>query len=320
MRRLNRSRSGVLVLVLSAALLVSAGCGDVSVKKDSAQADDTPSATPSADTSAGEGNWLLGVTNAGGADGEKTTTVYITYNPSTGQATASKMPGVEAASTTPGQAALLVSSDRRWAIPDTVIPPAQGKSGQLTVYSPVDGTTRVIDIHQRTGDDSVEAVGWAFDPKRPDTLRVVDSKNRIWAVSVSGDKATQEGTLPKGGPWMFSSGFNPNTGEPWLESIDSDATKPAGNGAADTSPVTRSGGTVLASESDGLAKLPQSPCRLAGAFTDENGVTWAFCADKPTLTTYYLPENGKKWVAYGKPSTAVAPIASGVPLVLPPAA
>ena len=178
------------------------------------------------------------MTNAGGADGEKTTTVYITYNPSTGQATASKMPGVEAASTTPGQAALLVSSDRRWAIPDTVIPAAEGKSGQLKVYSPADGTTKVIDIHQRTGDDSVVAVGWAFDPKRPDTLRVVDSKNRIWAVSVSGDKATQEGSLPKGGPWIFTNGFNPNTGEPWLESIDSDATKPAGNGAADTSPVT----------------------------------------------------------------------------------
>jgi len=320
MRRLNRTRSGVSVLALSAALLVAAGCGDVSVTKDSAKADDTPSATPSADTTAGEGNWLLGVTNAGGADGEKTTTVYITYNPSTGQATASKMPGVEAASTTSGQSALLVSSDRRWAIPDTAVPAAEGKSGQLKVYSPADGTTKVIDIHRSTGDDSVVAVGWAFDPKRPDTLRVVDSKNRIWAVSVAGGKATQEGALPKGGPWIFTNGFNPNTGEPWLESIDSDATKPAGNGAADTSPVTRSGGTVLASESDGLAKLPQSPCRLAGAFTDENGVTWAFCADKPTLTTYYLPENGKKWVAYGKPSTAVAPIASGVPLVLPPAA
>ena len=46
MRRLNSKRSGVSVLALSAALLVTAGCGDVSVKKDSAQADDTPSAIP----------------------------------------------------------------------------------------------------------------------------------------------------------------------------------------------------------------------------------------------------------------------------------
>ncbi len=320
MRRLSSTRSGMSVLALFTALLVTAGCGDVSVTKDPPKAEDAPSATPSADTSAGAGDWLLGVTNAGGADGEKTTTVYITYDPATGAATASKMPGVEAASTTSAQAALLLSSDRRWAIPDTAIPPAAGKSGQLKVYSPTDGTTKVIDIHQRTGDDGVEAVGWAFDPKRPDTLRVVDTKNRIWAVSVAGAKATQEGALPRGGPWTFNNGFNPNTGEPFLESIDSDATKPAGNGTADTSPVARAGGTVLPSDSKGLSTLPQSPCRLAGGFTDANGTTWAFCADKPELTTYVLPKDGDKWVAYGKPSTAVAPIASGVPVVLPPAA
>ena len=320
MRRQGNTRSRLAVLVVSSALLVTAGCGDDSGKKDSAQAEDAPSPTATTDTSTGEGDWLLGVTNAGGADGEKSTTVYITYNPSTGKATASKMPGVGAGSATSEQASLLVSADRRWAIPDTGIPGAQGKSGQLKVYSPTDGTTKVVDIHQRTGDDGVEAVGWAFDPKRPDTLRVVDTKNRIWAVSVAGGKATQEGTLPRGGPWVFTNGFNPNTGEPWLESIESDATKPAGNGVADTSPVSRSGGTVLPSDSAGLKKLPPSPCRLAGAFTDANGVTWAFCADRPVLTTFYLPEDGEKWVAYGKPSTAVAPVASGVPVVLPPAA
>jgi len=47
-------------------------------------------------------------------------------------------------------------------------------------------------------------------------------------------------------------------------------------------------------------------------------VTWAFCADRPTLSTYYLPKDGKEWTAYGKPSTAVAPDASGFALVLPP--
>jgi hypothetical protein len=320
MRRLSRARSGAPVLALAAALLLGAGCGNESQPKDPAEADDAPTATPSTDTAAGEGDWLLGVTSAGGADGEKSTTVYVTYNPSTGKATASKMPGVVASSTTPAQASLLVSSDRRWAIPDTAVPGAQGKSGQLKVYSPTTGTAKVIDLHRLAGDDGVEAVGWAFDPQRPDTLRVVDTKNRIWAVSVAGGTATKEGSLSGGGPWTFTNGFNPNTGEPWLESIDSDATKPAGNGAADTSPVSRSGGTVLASESEGLTKLPQSPCRLAGAFTTSDGVTWAFCADKPTLSTYYLPKGGEKWVAYGKPSTAVAPVASGVPLVLPPAA
>ena len=47
---------------------------------------------------------------------------------------------------------------------------------------------------------------------------------------------------------MFNNGFNHNTGEPYMESIDSDETNPAGNGAADTSPITRDGGTVLAND------------------------------------------------------------------------
>ncbi len=137
-------------------------------------------------------------------------------------------------------------------------------------------------------------------------------------VNVAGGKATQEGTLAKG-PWVFTNGFNHNTGEPYMESIDSDATNPAGNGPADTSPVTRDGGTVLADDSDALAKLPASPCRLGAAFIDANGVTWTFCADKPTLSTYYLPKDGTTWTAYGKPSSPVAPEAAAFPLVLPPA-
>ena len=77
---------------------------------------------------------------------------------------------------------------------------------------------------------------------------------------------------------------------------------------------------MLANGSDGLSELPASPCRLGAAYTDDDGVTWAFCADQPTLQTYYLPKDGKEWTAYGKPSTAVAPVASGFPLVLPPQA
>ena len=118
-------------------------------------------------------------------------------------------------------------------------------------------------------------------------------KNRVWAVNVAGGKATQESTLSKG-PWVFTNGFNRNTGEPYMESIDSDATKPAGNGPADTSPVTRDGGTVLANDSAAYGKLPASPCRLGAGFVDANGVTWAFCADQPTVTTYYLPKDGSE--------------------------
>jgi hypothetical protein len=175
----------------------------------------------------------------------------------------------------------------------------------------------VVDIRERTGEDNVKPIGWAFDPARADTLRVVDSKNRVWAVDVAGGKARQERSLVRG-PWFFSNGFNPNTGIPWMESISDERTNPAGNGAAFKSPVTREGGTVLANGSAGLSELPPSPCRLGAGYTDANGVTWAFCADQPTVTTYYLPEGGEEWTAYGKPSTPVAPAASGFPLVLPP--
>ena len=249
-----------------ATLLVAAGCGDLEVKSkaDDNKADDKSHRAPRAprsDTSAGEGNWLLGINSAGGADAETNITAYITYNPSTGQATARKLPGVQAATTTPEQAALLVSADRNWAIPDTGISRAEERSGKLKVYSLTDGATKVVDIRDRAGKDDVRPIGWAFDPERADTLRVVDTKNRVWVVNVAGGKATQEGSLPKG-PWVFTNGFNPNTGTPWVESITDDRTKPAGNGVAFKGPVTRDGGTVLANGSDGLSELPASPCRL----------------------------------------------------------
>jgi len=312
------------MVAVVATLLLAAGCGDLEVNskdgkasEDKSETSPTPSPTE-ANTSAGEGNWLLGITSAGGADAETSMTSYITYNPSTGQATARELPGVQAGGTEAEQAALMVSADRHWAIPNTTIARGQERSGKLKVYSLTDATTEVIDIRDRTGKDDVKPIAWAFDPGRADTLRVVDTKNRVWVVNVAGGKASQEDKLP-GGAWVFTNGFNPNTGTPWVESITSDKTKPAGNGVAFKGPVAREGGEVLANGSPGLSDLPASPCRLGAAYTSDDGTTWAFCADQPTVETYYLPKDGKEWTAYGKPSTAVAPVASGFPLVLPPA-
>lgn len=321
MRRRIPGLSAVPLAAALATILVAAGCGDVEVKaKDDQKKPDKPAtsaAAPAADTSAGEGNWLLAMTTAGGSDAESSSTVYLTYNPSTGAATRRVIPPVKGPSATPEQAALLISADRTWAIPDTSISRAEEKSGRLKVYSLTGATAKVIDIRNRAGQDNVNAIGWAFDPARADTLRVVDTRNRVWAVNVAGGKATQESKLASG-PWVFTNGFNVNSGEPWVESIDSDATKPAGNGPADSSPVSRDAGTVLPSGSPGLAKLPASPCRLAAGFTDSTGVTWAFCADSATVATFYLPKDAQQWTAYGKPSQAVAPEAAGFPLVLPP--
>ncbi len=328
MRRTISGASRAPLALAVVTLLAVAGCGDVEVKPKDGSAKDasgpTAKASPSAEdkaaeTAAGEGDWLLGLTTAEGADAETSRTVYLTYNPSTGQARARRMPGVTAASVTPEQAALLVSADRTWAIPDTAIGRPEGRSGKLKIYSLTGGATKVIDLRARANSSDLTPIGWAFDPERAQSLRVVDTKNRVWMVDVAGGKARQESKLA-GGPWIFTNGFNPNSGEPWVESIDSAKTLPAGNGTADTSPVTREDGTVLPAGSPGFSKLPKSPCRLGAGFSDDSGVSWAFCADSETISTYVLPKDGTQWTAYGKPSTAVAPVAAGFPLVLPPAA
>lgn len=309
-----------MALGTCAALLV-AGCGDSggsSSGSDDGSGNGSQTTSDNTDTSLGEGQWLVVTSSAGGADAETATSTYITYDPSTGEATKRVMPGVRAGSAAPGDAALLVSGDRRWAIPDTEIPRAQERSGKLTVYSLPDSSTKQLDVRALSGDRSLRPIGWAFDPKQPATLRVVDTRNRVWTVPVTGGRATRTGTLARG-PWIFTNGFDRNTGEPWVESISSEETRPAGKGAADTSAVKRAGGTVLYSESAQLADLPKSPCRLGGGFTAEDGTTWMFCADKPQLTTHYLPAGSEEWQSYGEPSSPVAPEAASVSLVLPPA-
>lgn len=295
-------------------LLVAAGCGSAESEPDSAQ----EPATAEADTSAGEGTWLLGLSSAGGADAETSTTTYLFYNPSTGETTARRMPPVQAGSASPEESALLVSSDRRWAIPDTEIKEAARRSGKLAVQSLTGEGTEVVDIRERAGRDGILPEGWAFDPAEPATLRVVDSVRRVWRVPVTDGEATQEGTLPRG-EWFFSNGFDLNTGEPWVESLTSDATKPAGHGAAEKDQVERAGGTVLPSTSAGYDDLPEPPCRLGAAFVEDTGLTWAFCADGSSVETHYLPEGSTTWEAYGEPSAPRAPEAAGFPLALPPA-
>ena len=302
----------------TAALLVATGCGNEgtgTTKKTEKQPGKQSAAD--VDTSAGEGDWLLGITSAGGADGETSTTTYLIYNPATGETTTRRLPGVKAGSAGPEDASLLVSTDRRWAIADIEISAAAARSGKLEVHPFTGERPTVIDLRARTGRDDVRPIGWAFDPGTPDTLRVVDSRSRVWRVPVTGDKATQEGSLPRD-PWFFNNGFNRNTGKPYVESMTSETTKPAGEGAADKSPVTRSGGTVLPGESAAFTALPKTPCRFGAGFTEADGLTWVFCADGPELKTYYLPEGTTEWTAYGEPSKPIAPEAAGFPVVLPP--
>jgi hypothetical protein len=303
------------------AVLALAGCGseDPSAKSSTQPSGSaTASAPAAADTSLGQGTWLLALSSAGGADAEKATTTYVSYDPSTGTATAREMPGVSTPDADTPDAALLVSADRRWAIPDTGTSRSETASGRLTVYSTTSKATKVVDLRALADDSSLKPVGWAFDPQQAGTLRVVDTRNRVWAVDLGADKATAAGTLTKG-PWVFADGFNRNSGLPYVESITSDETRPAGNGKADTTPIGRAGGTVLGSGSTGLAALPASPCRLGAAFTAADGTSWEFCADSATLRAYVLAKGGKNWSSFGKPSTAVAPEAAAFGFALPPA-
>ena len=314
-------RRAALVAGSACAALLVAGCGNAGGPQTNAGSDPSPSPSPSpsappADTSLGNGTWLISLSSAGGADAEKATTTYITYDPSTGVAHARAMPGVNTPNADVPEAPLLVSTDHVWAIPDTGTTRSEQHSGHLVVHSTTSKATRTIDLRQRTGDAGVQPLGWAFDPQKPESLRVVDSKNRVWTLDVSGGRAKQTGTLAKGA-WVFNDGFNRNTGEPYVESITTSATKPAGNGMADKSPTTRAGGTVLGSGSTGLAALPTSPCRLAAAFTTSTGTTWTFCADSARLRTYVLAPGSKHWASFGKPSTAVTPEAAGFGFAIP---
>ena len=314
-------RSTVVTASAVAGLLLLAGCGD-GTSSSTSSADPTASTSESpagnADLPQGQGDWLLGITVAEGADAEVSSTVYVTYDPSTGEASARKVPGVQAGSTGDGSnAALLVSTDRTWAVPDVAVASKETKDGTVTLYSTTDQATKKLDLRALTKQKDLKPVAHAFDPQRPEVLRVVDTRERVWAVDVAAGKASSEGRLAQG-PWVFTNGFNHNTGVPWVESIDSADTLPPANGVADTGPIQRSGGTVLPSASDALDAMPKSPCGLAGAFTTAEGTTWAFCADKPEVSAYTLAKGDTEWQAYGTPSSPVAPVASGVPLVLPP--
>ena len=309
-----------LAAVAACAGLLLAACGnqDPAPKTHAqASASPSPSGPAAADTSLGQGTWLLSLSSAGGADAEKATTTYLTYDPATGATHARTMPGVGTPDADVPDAALLVSADRRWAIPDTGVSRSETASGRLTVYSTSSGATKVLDLRKLAGNDSLKAVGWAFDPQQAELLRVVDTRNRVWSVSVTGGKAVATGTLTKG-PWVFADGFNRNSGLPYVESITGDDTRPAGNGKTDTTPISRAGGTVLGSGSPGLAALPTSPCRLGAAFTAGDGTTWQFCADSATIRTYVLAKGGQQWTSFGKPSSAVAPEAAGFGFALPP--
>lgn len=300
MLRPRRPAAAVLAAGLLAAGLV--GCGD----QKAADRPAAPATTADA-THAGEGEWLLRFTTASGADGERVGAVYVRYDPTTGAAAARRLPPVVASDAGPEEDALLVSADHTRAIQDTAVPKAQAQTGELVLYSLTSDATETLDVRAATGKPGLVAVAWAFDPVAADVLRVVDTDGVVWKVDLAAKTAGQESTLPTKAGWIFGNGFDRNTGKPYIESIDSDQTEPAGNGDSDTRPVARQGGTLFTYDGGDLTGLPKPPCDFAGGFRFDDGAAWLFCADTPSVTAYQAAKDGVSWHQLGTPSAAVVP-------------
>lgn len=285
--------------------LTVAGCGDDSDAKPSA---DGTSPSSAADAGRDTGEWLLRFTTAEGEDGEEEGSVYVRFTPSTGAAVVRALPALRASDATQDQQALLVSADHAWAIPDTGVSKEERTTGALVLHSLTSDATETLDFGLATGKAGAQPVAWAFDPTDAGTLRVVDSALAVWQVDLATKLAQKEGQLAKREGWIFGNGFDKNTGEPYIESIDSDETEPAGNGDSDVRAVERQGGTLIRYDGEALEGLPKPPCGFAGGFEFADGDAWLFCADTPSIAAYRLGEGDDAgWVAVGKASTEIVP-------------
>jgi hypothetical protein len=297
------TRTGVLATLLASVLALGlGGCGD----EKAAEPPSTPTTSTTGDA-APSGEWLIRFTTATGADGDKVGAVYVRYDPATGAAVARKLPASLASDAGPEDDFLLISADHAWAIPDTGVPRAQAHTGKLVLYGLSGDSTETLDIRAAAGKPALVAKAWAFDPTDAHVLRVVDGDGAVWKVDLATRTATQEGTLPRREGWIFANGFDKTTGEPYIESIDSDATEPAGSGDDDTRPLVRQGGTPVRYDGGDLAGLPKPPCDFAGAFRYADGSAWLFCADTSSITAYRAAKDATSWQSYGKPSAAAVP-------------
>ncbi|MBO9522729.1 MAG: hypothetical protein J7518_14450 [Nocardioidaceae bacterium] len=296
---------------LACALLVAtlaAGCGSTG-RTEPPKANPTPS-TP-------DGAWLLRINTAEGADGEFSRSVYVRFDPESGAATVARMPRVTGGTSYGAAQALLVDAGRAWSLADTTVG-AEGKQGRVTLYSTTGPGTSVLPLRTWTGDTRLRPVAAAFDPAKPGLLRVVDDRHRVWQVDVAARTATAAGTLAVRTGWVFGNGFDKNSGLPFIEAVDTEATEPAGNGIDDARPVERDGGRLLSYDGTALPGLPALPCGFAGGFTDAEGTSWVFCADTPRITTYKVAEDGEQWQRFGTPSAPVVPpAASEIAVALP---
>ena len=311
-------RSHIVTLAVAATVaLLTASCGNTSQPTLGQPQTGEPPASTSPSDALGAQPWLLQLTLSGGGDGEKTQPLWLLVTPKTGEVQETRVPGSYTSDTYGENRVVLVSADHRYAVPDSRIGSPDRKTGKLRVYGL--GSTPNQTINARA--KGIQPVAWAFDPQLPASLRLVDSKARVWLVDVNTTSFKRDGSLPapKQRGWFYANGFDHVTGLPYIENPDNNQTMPAGNGQGDKRPVERDGGTLLVDDGGGFPGVPKAPCDLSGAFTDSNKVTWLFCADKAAITTYRLMPGASDWATYGKPTrNVVPPSATELPIVLPP--
>ncbi|MDQ6688666.1 MAG: hypothetical protein M3130_07695 [Actinomycetota bacterium] len=315
------ARSGLAVAALAVLpLLAACGTAPTAAPNDAG----LPGAhDASATDRLGHQRWLLRFDTSGGGDGEQKQALYVALTPATGATQVTTLPPVLGGDAYGDSLSLLVDASHTWAIPDSKVPPQSRRTGKLTLYrlGARNPAKKIIDFHALTGKPLVTPAGWSFDPSAPGVLRVVDTTGQVWRVDLTAVSATSQGRLPKKPGWFFSNGFDKNTGAPFIESVNSDTTVPAGNGSSDTRAVVRQGGRMLISATGRYPGLPPLKCGFSSGFLDSAGTAWLFCADKPSIVTWQLPKGAKTWQRYGKPtSRVVAPSVAELPVVLPPAA
>jgi hypothetical protein len=308
------NRRAALVAGALVGLVITTGCGSVEAPTKAVEG-----STGSAAADLGDGDWLLRFTVESGGDGEAMSAVYVTYNPATGAAKARRLPAVMSPDTYSDTVAVLVSGDRKWALLDARIPKPAGPSGKVRVYATGSDASRVVDVRALTGVADLRAVGAAFDPREPELLRVVDSERRVWKLDLVGGTGARDGDLPSHPGWFFANGFDKNTGLPYIEDTDSEATLPAGNGIGDIRPVLRDGGQIRIDDGTEHAGEPAEPCGFAGGFVTAEETVWIFCADTARISAYRLDKGAEAWEPVGKASPSIVPAAAAeVPVVLPP--
>lgn len=327
----SRSRSRVprtglvaaLALGLLASLALLAGCGSSDGGPQSGAKDSAEKAAPDAVRELGDKDWLLRLNLTGGADAEAATAVYLKLRPATGETSLTRLPPVTAGETYGGALSLLVNADHTYALTDATVSRSDRRRGQLSVYALEGGTpsARQIDLRRATGKQGLEPIAASFDPADADLVRVVDTAHRVWSVSLSGRATKLESRLATRTGVVFNGGFDPNSGLPFVENVDTGITSPPHNGFEDTRPTERSGGLLLDLTGGPPKGMPDPDCAFGTGFKAADGSAWAFCIRGSQLDSEHLAAGGRKWAPVGPPVTGVVNgRTSELPFVLPPPA